>query len=849
MIMNKYLFIIILCFSCLSSCTSETVRYNETYAQWNRHELTVSTGNFTRVWNIDRHGLVSKKIIDDESGYNWSNGNRQNTCDWDYCGLIDNSTEGKLVSVHASHSNDSSFTSDHLAVFVEYEYPKIETRILYEIRAYPETAGLYTNLYIKGSPHKHIDKNAMDSDDIRFDMLSGENTFNYKANAFVPEYIARHACSDNDIEYRISGLNALKKYKIGVSWWNSDSTSIVQNLVLYNPEKDNGIRLLEAHEIPSCHINNEPEEFTFDVPEGSYKDGEIHLVIEKVSGKATVSEIWVYEYGGQTKELIGDPERLSDLRESAGDGTYSLAGYLNCGNSNKSTANGTGRIDYFPIDTEGATRHYIGYYNDTQHRNRKETPLLKECIMSENIAGTEQNAWASILSIGKDGNSLTIVKESHKCVNQHGHDTGSFIVTETGISNTGTAMMPEEVLPDRYRKAWATWIISSSNDELSKGLALKKFERMRYPVDHDTDVYLIANAWGSGRGANATLESNIIEELKVQNYLGIDVQQIDDGYFYAGTRRPSNLNIPYRAHESKYPSGFENVRDIAAGYGIRLGLWFPAMPVSLADMKHNYDEGNFKYYKLDFADFRNYAQMENMIRKIRTFEQYAGHTAKVNWDVTESAARFGYFWAKEYGAVFLENRRHDKPLNVIYEPYLVLRDLWHLSKYCNLNKFQGTIQNKETVSADLSDAYRYSHAYTVGIALMSTPLFFQETKFYSNKALSEIKTVIDAYKPIRHSLYDCYVFPVGEEPDNASWSGFQAISPDGNSGFMTVFREINNNNPSYNMAIYNNGSKKMKIKDLISGKTEIIDISKANEITVFIPKPGEFRFLSYEYVN
>ena len=263
----------------------------------------------------------------------------------------------------------------------------------------------------------------------------------------------------------------------------------------------------------------------------------------------------------------------------------------------------------------------------------------------------------------------------------------------------------------------------------------------------------------------------------------------------------------------------------------------------------NYDEGNFKYYKLDFADFRNYAQMENMIRKIRTFEQYAGHTAKVNWDVTESAARFGYFWAKEYGAVFLENRRHDKPLNVIYEPYLVLRDLWHLSKYCNLNKFQGTIQNKETVSADLSDAYRYSHAYTVGIALMSTPLFFQETKFYSNKALSEIKTVIDAYKPIRHSLYDCYVFPVGEEPDNASWSGFQAISPDGNSGFMTVFREINNNNPSYNMAIYNNGSKKMKIKDLISGKTEIIDISKANEITVFIPKPGEFRFLSYEYVN
>ena len=106
MIMNKYLFIIILCFSCLSSCTSETVRYNETYAQWNRHKLTVSTGNFTRVWNIDRHGLVSKKIIDDESGYNWSNGNRQNTCDWDYCGLIDNSTEGKLVSVHASHSND-----------------------------------------------------------------------------------------------------------------------------------------------------------------------------------------------------------------------------------------------------------------------------------------------------------------------------------------------------------------------------------------------------------------------------------------------------------------------------------------------------------------------------------------------------------------------------------------------------------------------------------------------------------------------------------------------------------------------------------------------------------------------
>ena len=182
-------------------------------------------------------------------------------------------------------------------------------------------------------------------------------------------------------------------------------------------------------------------------------------------------------------------------------------------------------------------------------------------------------------------------------------------------------------------------------------------------------------------------------ELSSQKDLGIDVQQIDDGYQHHNKGK-SPEGSGWYPHKEKYPEGFKNVSAKAKQNDMKLSLWYAAMSVSLKEMKDNDETGAFGYYKLDFANVRNHKEIEDMVEKIWTYELFTNHQSKVNWDVTENTKRFGYFWAKEYGNVILENRKPHKPENVVYIPHLVLRDLWHLSKYCNLNKFQGSIKIK-----------------------------------------------------------------------------------------------------------------------------------------------------------
>ena len=335
--------------------------------------------------------------------------------------------------------------------------------------------------------------------------------------------------------------------------------------------------------------------------------------------------------------------------------------------------------------------------------------------------------------------------------------------------------------------------------------------------------------------------------MSVQKYLGIDVQQIDDGYQKPAKDNKNGKINGWYPHPDRYPEGFKNVRAKAEEYGLKLGLWFAAMPVSLQEMKDNYDAAGFSYYKLDFANIRNHNHIEQMIDKIRAYELYTNYKSKVNWDVTENAPRFGYFWAKEYGCVFLENRKPKFPENVVYVPYLVLRDLWHLSKYCNLNKFQGSVQNKDMVDKTRSDAYKYSHAYTAAIPLMSTPLFFQETQFYSKQALEEIKPVILAYKQERDKIYNCLVYPVGNEPDNASWTGFQAHDAFSNSGYLNIFREIENKESVFKIKMRFIAGMNIRFTDIMNGESFDVNVDDGGMAEFTIDNPGEFRM--YKYVQ
>jgi hypothetical protein len=217
----------------------------------------------------------------------------------------------------------------------------------------------------------------------------------------------------------------------------------------------------------------------------------------------------------------------------------------------------------------------------------------------------------------------------------------------------------------------------------------------------------------------------------------------------------------------------------------------------------------------------------------------------VNLDVTENAPRIGYYFGREYGNIYLENRKPMNPVNVVYHPYLVLRDAWQVSKYTNLNKFQVSIQNIDRVNKEVSDAYLHNHPYTVAITLMGSPIFFQETHYYSDEAREQIKPVLATYKQHRDEMYKGYVFPIGEKPNNASWAGFQNYNPNTNAGYLTLFREINNEEKSKRIKLNFLSGKTLQLTNLMTQETVQKSVDENGTIEFAIDQAADFRFYKY----
>jgi hypothetical protein len=355
-------------------------------------------------------------------------------------------------------------------------------------------------------------------------------------------------------------------------------------------------------------------------------------------------------------------------------------------------------------------------------------------------------------------------------------------------------------------------------------------------------MYIQANTWGSSQGGrqhrDAAGEENVLREIASCADLGIDVLQIDEGW--QGDQYKEWNPIPPR-----YPDGWGKVGDAAAKAGVSLGLWMAAIPPTLEDMERNIREGGFVSLKLDFASLNTRQKIDDLMDKVRALVLGRKHQLRINWDLTEVEARYGYFFAREFGCIYLENRKPAIPVTVVYRPGTVLRDLWQISRYCNLLKFQGSIQNIDMVNKLFSDAGAYNHAYCAAIPLMSTPLFFCETHLYSDQARDEIRPVLAAYKKVRADIYRGIVHPIGDKPDGASWTGFECELADENRGFFTLFREPGNPGPAFGYSLPHLAGCTLRLKNLLNGDCWTAGVDENGMLPVNIEKPGDFRFLVY----
>ena len=507
---------------------------------------------------------------------------------------------------------------------------------------------------------------------------------------------------------------------------------------------------------------------------------------------------------------------------------------------------GQARAEYLPLKTNDLLTTSIGYYNDTQHRNTRHDEILKE-VISE---GSGIYDWASVIDLKSGINGLMLIQESHKCANQPGVNSGVFSVDKGGVSASGLAISKNDLTSD-YHPLWAYWLVSYQGGDEERQLALKQFDRVRYPIDPNRDIYIMANNWGSGGKKDESLyasrEENILAEIQSQKGLGIDLQQVDDGWQglqYKNWDYVSKATSKEYGEYDVYPEGWKNIKASAEENNLRLGLW-AAWGIPREDLLKHYKSGGFTSYKLDFARLNTYKKFHEFVNKVRSFILSTNHKVRVNWDVTENAPRIGYYFGREYGNIYLENRKPMSPVNVVYHPYLVLRDAWQVSKYTNLNKFQVSIQNIDRVNKEVSDAYLHNHPYSVAIALMGSPIFFQETHYYSDEARDQIKPVLATYKQHRDEMYKGYVFPIGEKPNNANWAGFQNYNPETNFGYFTLFREINNKEGTKKIKLSFLSGKTLLLTNLMTKETAQKSVDQNGMIEFSIDQPANFRFYKY----
>jgi len=380
---------------------------------------------------------------------------------------------------------------------------------------------------------------------------------------------------------------------------------------------------------------------------------------------------------------------------------------------------------------EKPINQYAFGYSQGIKTNSKNKILTEEKLNAE----TREVDWANGLILSEENGGVILVKESNKSTSLRNAEdvaTGNFLLDKNKISITGVGMFPNNLREDKYLLCWANWVILYPGNYENGNLALKQFDRRRFPVHPDRDIFMMANTWGTEDKRPPCLyaarEENVLKELESVAELGIDMLQIDDGWqtkeWLPAKNSAEHQKKDVIGNYEIYPEGWEKVKKKADKLGVKLGLW-AAWTIPSDKLKTNYDAGEFSAFKLDFANLNTLEKRDELMGKARDLIKHSNYLTCVNWDVTEIPPRAGYFYGREYGNVYLENRKVTtaRP-NVQYVPFKVLKDAWLLSKYVNLNKFQVTVQNIDMTKDTMkTDAKKYNHPYVVGLSLMASPIF------------------------------------------------------------------------------------------------------------------------------
>lgn len=200
--------------------------------------------------------------------------------------------------------------------------------------------------------------------------------------------------------------------------------------------------------------------------------------------------------------------------------------------------------------------------------------------------------------------------------------------------------------------------------------------------------------------------------------------------------------------------------------------------------------------------------------------------------------------------MYFQNIQNNLPHHIVYVPYITLKHHWMMSRFYNMNDLQLHWQNPSRTNPELSDAYLHSQSYAAMSAFMGAPSCFMLTQLLKPEEREELKKTIGTYKEHRKEIYESFVFPIGDQPNNASWSGFQMHNPNTSSGHIMLFRELHNKEAKKTIRLKFLKKTKLRIYDLRKeGKGKRVFTDTNGELELSIPSAPDYAFLKYEIMD
>ncbi|MDN5214905.1 hypothetical protein QQ020_22685 [Fulvivirgaceae bacterium BMA12] len=515
------------------------------------------------------------------------------------------------------------------------------------------------------------------------------------------------------------------------------------------------------------------------------------------------------------------------------------------------------RNEFVPIDfSKKNQRRYWGIYNNPGNRVNTDDMVKERIVKGYPIFQDEQNTWANGVAIEAGTDGFIALKESNKTVNKYGHQTGSFFCTPQGIEVTGWGLKPDEISSE-FKRTWATWTILYTGGEPEMQLALKRFDRIRYPVNMERDMHILIDTWGSDwqngdydkiYGRENSEFSVIEKEIKSAADLGIDIVRIDDGWQEGGTKSKNswhpNTKVGYDANWAK-------TKKLSDQYNVRIGLWAAVLHITPEELIANQEKLQVATWKFDFDQLEDHDSFARRLQGIRAFIKKTGYTTQTSWCPEYDDQRYGWYSpVRECGPMYFQNIQNNLPTHLAYVPYITLRHHWMMARYYNLNDLQCHWQNTSRTNPRYSDAHLHSQSYAAMSAFMGAPSCFMLTQLLEPEERDELRKVIATYKANRQGIFQSYVFPIGDEPNNASWTGFQLCDPDKSTGYLMIFRELHNLENTKALSLNFLANKTVRLIDLEQSNTQAeIPIGNEGKVTLNIPNQAGYRFLRYEIID